>query len=102
MTPAIACDLTALNADERALRSVLARKVFGAVVERRELDAGFAFRLDLKLASIAETGEWVGLERRCCPFFDFRIDIGRDEGATWIRITGGDGVKEFLRSELHG
>jgi len=102
MTPAIACDLTALAAEERALRRELARKVFGAVVERRELDRGFAFRIDLTLASLAQAGEWIGLERRCCPFFDFRIDVGREGGAAWINITGGDGVKEFLRSELRG
>ncbi|MGH7948572.1 MAG: hypothetical protein ACREQF_05045 [Candidatus Binataceae bacterium] len=102
MTPAIQCEMGALNPQERERRSELARKVLRAVVERRELDRGYAFRIDLSAASLGETGEWVALERLCCPFLDFKIDIGRQNGAVWVNLSGGDGVKEFLRAELHG
>ncbi len=99
---AIACELSALGTEERERRSALARKLFGAVVERRELDRGFTFRVEQARATLAEIGDWIALERRCCPFFDFRIDVAREGGAVWLMVSGGEGVKEFLRAELEG
>jgi hypothetical protein len=44
--------------------------------------------------------EFVTLERRCCPFFDFALEVSA--GASQVRLTigGGPDVKEFMRSQL--
>jgi hypothetical protein len=44
--------------------------------------------------------EWDRLERRCCPFFDFNIEVEGDEGPTWLTLSGPSGVKEFIRLEI--
>ena len=40
--------------------------------------------------------EYVTLERLCCPFFDFAIEVGRDRGEVWLKITGGQEAKRIL------
>ena len=96
----IACDLTALNADERERRSVIASKVHSAVVGRRELTNGYALRIASDKVSLDEIDEWTKLEGKCCPFLDFAV--ASEDGALWLNITGGAGVKEFLKAEMSG
>jgi hypothetical protein len=44
---------------------------------------------------------WIDLERRCCPFLRFVVEIEPDHGPTWLRLTGGPGVKDFPRAEVN-
>jgi hypothetical protein len=96
--PTLACDLNALTFAERTEHSQRTRILFSAVRESRELDEGFAFRLDSGALPLAESARWIDFERRCCPFLRFGLDV--DANATWLRLTGPAGVKEFLRAEL--
>jgi hypothetical protein len=41
--------------------------------------------------------EDMNLERLCCPFVHYTLEIERNRGPFWYRMTGGEGVKEFLR-----
>jgi hypothetical protein len=41
--------------------------------------------------------EWVSYERKCCPFFTFALEQSADGGPVWLRITGPEGVKVFIR-----
>jgi hypothetical protein len=47
-----------------------------------------------------EVAEWVDLESRCCPFLEFGIDVSEKGRVVRLRLTGGKGVKSFLKSEL--
>lgn len=90
----LACIPEALSAEERARSSALLRTIREATVETAELDAGWALRVrgDLRLVA-----EWIGLERRCCPFLDFEVRWARGEETFWLRLTGPDGTKEILK-----
>jgi hypothetical protein len=93
-----ACDLGALTADERATHHALAKTLMAAVQERTELTNGYAFRL--APAHLEMAARWASNERRCCPFFVFELELGPDEGPLWLHVTGGPGIKEFIRSEF--
>jgi hypothetical protein len=41
--------------------------------------------------------EDLNFERLCCPFIHFTLDIEPNGGPFWLRYTGGEAVKEFLR-----
>ena len=75
--------------------SAVARTIIG----RAELADGFELSFDATRLDLAALGEWIALERRCCPFLSFRLDI-EPAGKTTLALTGGPGVKEFLRSEM--
>jgi len=93
-----ACNAKALSEAERSRYQELSQALFAAVQERRELPDGYGFRVSA--AEWLRAGEWVSLERRCCPFFTFALEQTRDGGPVWLRVTGPAGVKAFLREEL--
>ncbi len=74
------------------------QRLFGAVREWEELADGFGFRLDLSVAPLEEAARWIELERHCCPFLYFALDVNYEEA--WVRLTGSAGVKEFLRAQF--
>ena len=39
-------------------------------------------------------------ERLCCPFFNFGLEVEPNSGPLWLRLTGGEGVKEILQTTL--
>lgn len=96
----IACDLSSLNAGQGRRRRELQELLRKDVRQVRELEDGYAFRHSPKASVLLELAEFVVLERLCCPFFDFSVEIGRDSGPVWFRITGGDEAKRVLQAQL--
>jgi len=97
-SPQYACNMAALTRTERATHHQLSQRLLGAVEERRELRNGYAFRLPAKTFMTA--AQWVALERRCCPFFTFQLELARDAGPLWLKVMGSQGIKEFIRAEF--
>ena len=94
------CNLKAFTTAERVRHEQLSKKLREARVEIKELSDGFAFRLQAEAVSLVDLAEWVSGERKCCPFFDFGIDLQGDGGPLWLELKGKDGVKQFIRSEF--
>jgi hypothetical protein len=95
----IACDLTAIPADEREAHETLAKQLFfEAVPERRELADGFAFQF--RAEQYQPLVAFIANERLCCPFFRFTLEVTPAHGPIWLRITGDVSVKEFIQSEF--
>jgi hypothetical protein len=96
------CNLGVMNQEERARYIALSRKLKLASEERRELDNGYAFGLAPGKISLLEIAEWIGFERRCCPFFNLQMEAEPNAGPVWLRMTGAAGVKQFILSEIGG
>jgi hypothetical protein len=64
-----------------------------------ELPDGLAFRFPA--VEYDAVTEFVGRERLCCPFITFELDIAPNCGMVLLRLTGAEGVKDFIRAELH-
>jgi len=94
-----ACNLGALSRAERVRYEQLGRKLAEARVETKELPSGYAFRLRKEALTLAELGQWVSAEHKCCPFFDLAIELKRND-AVWLCVEGREGIKEFIRAEL--
>src|SRR5437763_3465020 len=95
-----ACDLGAFAPAQLRRKEELGSRLWASVQETRELPDGYAFRLPADGASLQTAGEWVALERMCCPFFSFGVEAEREGGPVWLRLTGREGVKQFIRAEL--
>ena len=93
-----ACDAKALSPPERAHHQELTKTLFASVQDKVELKDGYGFRLPP--TSLLTAAEWVSFERRCCPFLTFALEQSRDQGPLWLRLTGSEGVKRFIRAEL--
>ena len=94
------CNLKALSTKERARHALLTLEIERARVETIELANGFAFRFQDSAVSLADLAEWVSAERKCCPFFDFEIELQGNNGPLWLKLRGKDGVKTFMQSEF--
>lgn len=71
-----------------------------AVVAARELNDGYALEIDSRQVSVVEVAQWVELERKCCPFFDFQLDLHGQDGGLWLSLKGRDGVKQFIEMDF--
>jgi hypothetical protein len=90
-----------LTKEEREYKKQLSVKMEKARIETKELPNGYEFRFRPESVSFAEVADWVATERVCCPFFDLAIEAERENGPLSLRITGREGVKEFIRMEFH-
>jgi hypothetical protein len=95
------CNIKALSSTERARHKELTEKLLAARNRTFETAKGYEFQYTPDKVSIAEVGEWVVLESKCCPFFDFHIDLENQGRLVCLRLTGSDGIKAFIRSEFH-
>lgn len=98
----IACDMSAIEAGRREQHIATGKEVFRAVAEIRELPDGYAFRLSREPHVLVKTAEFISLEKLCCPFLRFVIEVGAEGGPVWLLLTGREGVKAFIREEVSG
>src|SRR5712691_13210321 len=97
---AIACNLSALSPDQRAQLGEVQSQLRSMVREVRDLPDGYAFLLSAPEGSLVRVAEFIELERRCCPFFKFELEVQEEGGVAWLRLKGRAGVKQFIAAEL--
>lgn len=95
-----ACDMTAIRTDQRNAHLATIERLFRSVQSIRELANGYSFRLVNDLDTLLTAAQFISLERLCCPFFDFGLDIEREGGEVWLRLTGREGAKPFIMAEI--
>lgn len=100
MPTTFACDMTALTAEQRAAHSAVIGQLFGAVREIRHVGAGYRFVLELDHRTLDRIAQFIALERRCCPFFDFTVGVPAEVDHAEFAITGPDGVHHFIQAEF--
>jgi hypothetical protein len=99
MTTSFACDMTAIPvADRPAHHKLIRRLMHEGVEDIHELPDGFAFRFSAD--EYQAVTEFVARERLCCPFLTFTLELLPEQGPLILRLTGAEGVKEFIRAEL--
>ncbi len=94
------CNLKALTPEQRARHKQLSEKLMAAKKEIVETEKGYEFQFSPEDVSLAELAEWVVAESKCCPFFDFHIDLERQGKLACLRLTGEEGIKAFIRAEF--
>lgn len=98
----LACerDAGAFSPEQESRYAALRQEMEAAILEIAERPDGYALRFAAGPATILALAEFITLERSCCPFFRFALEIEPGDGPLWLQLGGGAGVKEFLRAEL--
>jgi len=94
------CKVNALNPAERAHHKQLTDKIIATRKEIVETEKGYEFQFSPADISLAELADWVVAESKCCPFFDFHLDLEQVGTLLCLRLTGEEGIKAFVRTEF--
>jgi hypothetical protein len=95
-----ACVMDAIEPDKHGAHIATAKQLFNSVKEIQELPSGYAFRLPNESELLLKVAEFISLEKLCCPFFGFTLEVEPEGGAVWLQLIGRDGVKSFIRAEI--
>ena len=94
----IACVPNAVTPDQQEYWvKEIVPKLYKGVLEIQELPNGWAWRLPSTSEILMLVAEDLNMERLCCPFVNYTLEIEPNHGPFWLRWTGGEGVKEFLQ-----
>jgi len=92
--------MSALDQEQRKRYDTLTKDVMAKHLEIKELSDGYGIRFPNHPSLFTALSEWATLEQLCCPFLTLTLELHNNQGPMWLKATGNDGVKEFLRAEL--
>lgn len=99
--PPIACDVTALNADQLKRLTNEMEVVYRSATDLRILIDGFAIGIaDADAGTFARLAEVVAYDRLCCAFVQHAILAEPQSRTAWLYLSGGPGVKDYIAAEL--
>lgn len=96
----LACDFTGMDAAQKARYQDVRRRLRAAIEDISELENGYAFHFPVEAELVLALAEFITLERLCCPFFSFALELEAGSGPLRLRLTGREGVKDYLKAEL--
>jgi hypothetical protein len=92
--------MSAIPADQRDAHLGTIEKLFRAVERIEELPKGYTFFLPNESDVLLEAAKFIALERLCCPFFSFHLNVEGDRSTLSLSLTGQEGVKPFILAEI--
>lgn len=92
----VACFLT--DKELQARRKNYLDKAAESLIDSAELSDGFVFRFPLRDGTLQTLAEIIDLERKCCPFLNFRLAVETGNDSVSLEMTGAEGTKEIIRS----
>ena len=94
----LTCKLTTSELQQR--KATVLSSLQKQILEKKELETGYAFKFNGTDKVIDELVEFVKTERLCCDFFNFNIAVTGNTAFVWLEISGPKEAKEFIRTEL--
>ncbi len=92
----ITCSLTDGELQERR-KNVLV-KITESLIDFEELADGFRYRFPAEDAVLQNLMDVINLERKCCPFLNFKLNLEAGRDFASLDLTGGQGAKEAIKS----
>jgi hypothetical protein len=93
-TRPLACSLS--PAELRAQRDELLPSLLAAALQRVRLPHGIRLVFGATAKRLRQLYAVEQLEKRCCAFLEFRIDLAPGGGVLTLDVTGPEGTEEFL------
>ena len=94
------CNINALTPTERARHKTLTETLMTRSRKVVEAEKGYEFHYSPSDVSLSLLSEWISAESKCCPFFDFQIDLQKQGQILTLRLSGEPGIKPFIRAEF--
>lgn len=95
-----ACDMSAIALEQRGAHVATIEKLFRSVESISELANGYRFQLGNHSEVLQTVAQFIALERLCCPFFGFGVEVVGEGGPVFLSLTGREDVKPFIMAEI--
>ena len=96
----LACDFSGMDAVQKARHRDVRRRLTASIEDISELENGYVFHFPVEAELVLALAEFITLERLCCPFLSFALELEAGSGPLRLRLTGREGVKDYLKAEL--
>src|SRR5688500_275644 len=97
-TSKLVCKLTTPELQERK-RTVIA-ELKTTMQKRKEIENGVRYKFDGSDSMIDLLTSFIKTERVCCDFLTFNLSIGDEDSFMWLELTGPEGTKDIIKSEV--
>jgi len=94
----LTCKLSTPELQERK-RTVIA-ELKTLIKERKEEPNAVSYKLESSDKNIDLISAFIKTERLCCDFFQFSLRVESDSEFMWLKLSGPEGVTEFIREEI--
>ena len=94
----LVCNIQAIDAVQRPRYDDLVARLRFAMRDRKELPDGYTYALDSAEIALPEVSEWITMERLCCPFLIFQLEVAGE--ASRLTMRGPEGAKAILEAEF--
>lgn len=91
------CKLT--SPELRKRKEEVIAKLKKQIIEKKDVVNGYRYKFKGTDEELDMLTTFIKSERQCCDFFNFKLDVYND-GFVWLEISGQDGVREFINTEL--
>ena len=97
-TNELSCKLTTPELQKR--KETIIASLKQQILEKKELKNGYAYKFPGTDEMLDELTAFIKTERTCCSFFTFGLSVSGDQSEAWLELTGVEGAKDFITSEL--
>jgi hypothetical protein len=95
----VACDLSQLTFEQREREKSLLGWFRSHATNPTETEEGFTCTFDASSETLIALGELMALERLCCPFLSFRLEVSAASSAT-LHLLGRGAAREIIAKEF--
>lgn len=92
------CKLTTPELRQR--KTTVIESLRKQVIQKNELANGYAFKFKGTDKMVDELTDFIKTERECCDFFTFTLSVKGDKSEIWLELTGAEGTRDFMKTEL--
>lgn len=92
----ILCSLNDYELRDR--REEYLQRMSGSIREVAELENGFCYTFLAEGNVLADLAAIIRLERECCPFLNFELNVPAGSDYVTLKLTGQDGTKDAVSS----
>jgi hypothetical protein len=94
----VTCKLTTPELQQRKNTTIAELKKL--VLEKQGASNGVKFKFDGSDKTLDLLTSFIKTERLCCDFFSFTLIAGNENNFTWLELSGPDGTKTFIETEI--
>jgi hypothetical protein len=96
----VACSHTVFTKEQRVEYKNIWEELETRKISITELEQGYQYQFQGDSETLRLVNEWVSMERKCCPFLTFTVIASNEEEPVFLKLTGSEEVKAFLRTDI--